>query len=131
MKKLILIAGIATLAACSKPEPAPEAPVEAAAPATAQMEIDGKPMTGTFDISSADGKQTMVQTVNEDGTVVSVEGDKTTNGTWTSTGPGNFCITNEGEAQASCYTTTVAEDGVMTSTNDADSADVWTVKRVG
>ncbi len=133
MKKLVLLASVAALAACNqKPaeEAAPATDASATATTALAMEIDGKPMAGTFEIASSDGKRTMTQTVNDDGTVVSVEGDKTTKGTWTSTGPGHFCITNEGETDASCYTETIGADGTMTSTNDKDPADSWTVKRV-
>lgn len=142
MKKLALIAGVALLASCGSKEPAPEAaatadatmPMDAgsasAAPDAVAMEIDGKPMAGTFDITSGDGKRTMKQTVNDDGSVTSVMDGKTVKGTWTSTGPGKFCITNEGEKEPSCYTETMNPDGTMKTVNDKNPKDEWMVKRV-
>lgn len=130
MKKLMLIAPIALMAACSQSEPAPEATEEAAPAETAVMAIDGKPAAGTYEVTSADGETVLNETVNPDGTVVVVNGDETTNGTWTSTGPGNFCATMEGETEPSCYVETISEDGVWHAVNEKDPEDAWTVKRV-
>jgi len=131
MRKLILLAPLALMAACSQSEPAPE-PTEEAPPAeTAVLAIDGMPLTGTYEVTSADGATVLRETVNADGTVVVVEGDETTNGTWTSTGPDNYCITYEGDAEPTCYAETLSEDGVWSAVNVQDPEEVWTVKRVG
>ena len=136
-KGFTLLAAVAALSACSQPagttpaatDTATEAPSATASTAPVAMEIDGKPMAGTFDIASADGKRKVTQTVNADGTVATMSDGKTVKGTWTSTGPGHFCITNEGEPE-SCYTETLEADGTMKSVNDKDPKEVWMIKRV-
>jgi len=142
MKRLILLAAIlppTLLAACSQEAEAPEATeaTEAAAPAEATvaeveggLAIDGKPNVGSYEVTSPDGTRVVIQTVNADGTLTAVEGDKTSEGTWTSTGPGNWCVTDAGATEAKCYVETISADGVYTSTNEADPADSWTVKRL-
>jgi hypothetical protein len=139
MKRLILLAAImppALLAACSQEAATPEA-TEAAVPAEATvaeveggLAIDGKPNAGSYEVTSADGATVTTQTVNADGTLTAVTGDKTTKATWTSTGPGNWCVTEGGNTEAKCYVETISEGGVYTSTNEADPADSWTVKRL-
>ena len=138
MKKLFLLAALspAFLAGCSQEADAPEA-TEAAAPAEAAvaeveggLAIDGKPNVGSYEVTSADGARVVTQTVNADGTLTTVEGDQTSKGTWTSTGPGNWCVTDEGSTEAKCYVEAISADGVYTSTNEADPKDSWTVKRL-
>lgn len=135
MQKTVAIAALALLAtACGQPasEPAAEpAASDAAAAAPADvpggLAIDGKPNAGVFDVTHANGRQVQV-TVNADGTTSLLENGKTTTGTWTSTGPGNYCDTYEGKS--ACYKEEII-DGVYTSTNEKDPKDVSTVKRVG
>lgn len=139
MKRLILLAAMmppALLAACSQEAATPEA-TEEAIPAEAAvadvgggLAIDGKPNAGSYEITSADGTTVMTQTVNADGTLTSVNGDETSKATWTSTGPGNWCVTEEGQSETKCYVETISDDGVYTSTNEADPTDSWTVKRL-
>lgn len=130
MKKLILLAPLALIAACSQSEPAPE-PTEEAAPAeTAVMAIDGMPLAGVYEVTSADGATVLTETVNADGTVSTVEGGETRTGTWTSTGPDNYCVTYEGDAEPSCYAEAMSADGVWSAVNVNDAEDAWTVKRV-
>ena len=69
MKKLILVAGIATLAACSGGEaeaPAEEAVEAAPAEVTA---ADGGPSTGTFTVTNAEG-EVSTEVLAADGTRV-------------------------------------------------------------
>ena len=54
----------------------------------------------------------------------------TTRGTWSSTGPGNWCVTEEGGTEPTCYVESISEDGVYTSVNEKDPADTATVKRL-
>ena len=131
MKKLILLAPLALIAACSQSQPAPEPSATASAAADVPMATDNMPISGTYTATSADVSRTLTQTVNADGTVTTVEGDKTTNGTWTSTGPGNFCITNEGDSEPSCYAESISDSGEWTAVNVKDDKDSWSIKRTG
>lgn len=128
MKKIILIAALATVAACSQPEATDEtAPADEATEATpaGPVAMDGKPSAGTFKVTDADGNVgTFVG--NEDGTFTMTRADGTTStGTWTEETPGHFCQTVDGEE--TCSTETIV-DGVWTST-DADGT-VYTIERV-
>jgi hypothetical protein len=126
MKKLIAIAGIATLAACNQSEPAPE-PVETEAAAP----VEQMSLVGVYEETTEDGK-TLVTTINEDGTYTeSIDGEVTESGTWTQV-DGQDCFDPEGdEAPTRCFTTSeMAEDGTFTAT-PADGGDPITVKRVG
>jgi hypothetical protein len=132
MKKLVLIAAVAAVSACNNnaAEPAAEPSAEVApVAADTSLATDGMPNAGTYEITLPDGK-VATQTVNADGTFSSVKDGKTTTGTWTSTGPGNFCETEEGKTEPSCYAETISADGVWTSTNVKDPKDHSTVKRL-
>lgn len=129
MKKLILIASIAALAACSEPAPAPEAPAEAPAPAAeVALAPDGQPGPGTFDITYADGSKGSVTSTAE-GTYTGTVGDASISGTVANV-DGKACFDPEGEdTPAVCWTASAAAaDGSWTSTNDA--GETVTVKRV-
>ena len=133
MRKLIAVAFLAgALAACGDAaEEADDTATEEAAPAeTAALALDGGPFAGVYEVTSADGATVMTETVNADGTVTNVMGEETRTGTWTSTGPDNYCATYEGDTEASCYTETMSADGVWSAVNVNDPEDAWTVKRV-
>ena len=139
MKKLVLFAALAALTACNNNEAATDNAVVddnamaandmAAETATAElMAIDGKPDAGTYTITAADGTVTE-STFNADGTLVNVTNGETVNGTWTKKGDATYCITMEGETEATCYTDTM--DGTTwRSTNDADPTDTSVVVRI-
>jgi hypothetical protein len=133
MKKLVLIAAVAALSACNNTaaEPAAQPSAEAATTVAVDTSLatDGMPNAGTYEVITADGK-VLTQTVNADGTFTSVKDGKTTKGTWTSTGPGNFCETEEGKTEPSCYAETISADKVWTSVNVKDPKDHSTVKRL-
>ena len=138
MKKLVLFAALAALTACNNSDTAAE---DAAVDDTAMtdevavepasdvpMAIDGKPDAGTFSITSADGTVSEA-TFNDDGTVVYVTDGVSTPGTWTKKGDATYCITMEGETEATCYTDTM--DGTTwRSTNDADPSDSSVIVRI-
>jgi hypothetical protein len=129
MKRIIAIAALAALAACAKPAeeaPAPAETAAAAAEVPGGMAIDGKPNAGVFEVSHADGSK-WTTTVSADGTTSTVKDGKTVTGTWTSTGPGNYCDTVDGETN--CYKEEIV-DGVYTSTNLEDPKDISTIVRV-
>ena len=132
MRKFLSIAAFAALSACNNnaAEPAAEPTTEAATVAVdTSLATDGMPNVGTYEITGPDGKL-VTQTVNADGTYVSVKDGKTTKGTWTSTGPGNFCDTEEGKTEPSCYAEAIDADKVWTSINVKDPKDKSTIKRV-
>lgn len=132
MKRIaILLAATAFVAGCSEPEPAPEpTSTETVAPEVeGGLAIDGKPNAGTYEVTSPDGSVTAIHTVNADGTLTTVQGEQTAIGNWTSTGPGNWCVTYAGESETKCYAETITEAGVYTSTNVDDPADTWIVNR--
>jgi hypothetical protein len=136
MKKIVLLAGLAALAACSQKAPeAPAATDTAMAEATpaaadasaASMAVDGKPDAGTYEVTGPDGK-VFKQTLTADGKITNVIDGKTVSGTWTRKGTSTYCITMDGETAAKCYTDTM--DGTTWhSTNDADPKDVATIVR--
>ena len=131
MKRYLImaLAGCA-LAACQQ-APAPKASETSATPAAnVPLATDNKPVTGTYEVSQADGSRKLTQTINADGTMTTVEDGKTTKGTWTSTGPGNFCMTNEGDPAPTCYNEMITDSGLWIANNTHDDNDSWTIKRV-
>ena len=117
MKKIMLVAAIAMIAACSEPEAPAEdtATVDTAEPA-AVMAADGQPPAGQYKVTTSDGKVYM-EDLKEDGTYTSTDEDgNVQTGTWEQKSPDVYCYT-EGEAEQICNTETVGDDGVWTSTN--------------
>ncbi len=113
MRKIILIAGMAALAACSKPaEVAPAATETAAAPAPVASATPG-----SYDVTAPDGTKS-VSTLNADGSYVDTDaaGKETAKGKW-ATEDSKTCFTPDGGAKE-CYTDSVpAADGSFTATN--------------
>ena len=119
MKRFVVLAGIALLAACSQNEEAaaPEAvaseemPVDAGAtPAVAEA------TPGVNDVTRPDGTK-LVSTLNADGTYERDYGETVEKGKWVSRG-GQTCFDPEGEAAESCNTRgPAAADGSFESTN--------------
>lgn len=132
MKKIVVIAALLAVAACSKPAPAPEAEATAAAEASApaaaaNIAADGKSSVGTFKVTSADGK-VYTEVVKADGTYESTGPDgKVETGTWEQKNPNLYCGTKTGEAQK-CSEEKI-ENGVWTSKNPEGK--VSTVERIG
>jgi hypothetical protein len=126
MNKLVLLAPLALVAACSQSEPAPEATAGAQ---SAGLAVDGKPAVGTFEITASDGRR-FTQVVASDGTYTSTTGDTTIKGTWSAPGPGRFCETEEGAAEAVCYDEVITPEGAWTASNPADPSATYTIKRV-
>jgi hypothetical protein len=124
-----LAAAALSTAACKKSEPVPE-PTAAATATTAQvpggLAIDGLPNAGVFEVTHASGKK-WTTTVTADGKTSTVKDGKTILGTWTSTGPGNYCDTVDGKT--TCYKEEIV-NGVYTSTNEADPKDTSTIRRL-
>ncbi len=123
MKKIVLVAALATLAACSKPDAAPaadatEQAAAIAAPAAATVAADGKPSVGTYKITTADGK-VYTEEDKADGTYVEMlDGKVTETGKWVQKSPELFCTTKvEAGAKERCGTEKVDDKGVWTSVN--------------
>jgi hypothetical protein len=124
MRKIILIAAVAALAACSKSEPAPEATDAATAPeatpaaAAEPLAADGKSSVGTFKVTTSDGTVVMEE-VKADGTYVdTVDGKVVETGKWNQKSPEQYCFTKDEEgATEKCNTEGVDAKGVWTSTN--------------
>ncbi len=130
MKKIILLAALAALSACSqkteeKAEPA-AAPAETAAPpAAAGPAVASTTAPGTYDVKMADG--TMATTViNADGTYVDTDAKgKQVKGQY-ATHDGKDCFDPEGDEMGMCWAVSKpGADGSFTAT--ADDGTVVTV----
>jgi len=132
MKKILAIAALAAAAACSKPAPAPEAESSAAPEAAAtNIAADGKPSTGTWEVTRADGTKITTE-VKADGTysVTGADGKVTETGKWEQKSPEAYCETPDKEgAKQKCYEEHVDDKGVYTS-KDPETGEVATVVRV-
>jgi len=139
MKKLLLVAGFAALAACGqKQEPVAtedanatiaEADANAAASNVAAMTTANGSAPGTYEVTMKDG--TKAQSIlNADGTYVDKNSNGTeSKGTWNVAG-GKTCFDPEGDEGPTCYSeTSTAADGTFTAT--PDKGDPVTVKKVG
>lgn len=119
MKKFILIAGIALLAACSEKQEAaaPEAAASDAMPVDAGATPAAAEATpGVYDVTRADGTK-LVSTLNADGTYERNYGKTVEKGKWVSRGD-QTCFDPEGAAAESCNTRSpAAANGSFESTN--------------
>jgi hypothetical protein len=134
MKRIILVALLASVAACSKPAPAPEATAEASAEATpaavaGPVAADGKSSVGTFKVTTDKG--VFMEEDKADGTYVTKQDGKVIEtGKWVQKSPSEFCYTkDEKDAKEVCNTEQVDEKGVWTSKNAEGK--ISTVERVG
>lgn len=118
MKKLVMIAALSALMACSqqteKAAEAEAAPVEAAAPAA----TDSASFVGDFDVKMADGKMGKT-TINADGTFVDTGPDgNETKGKFV-VKDGKECFDPDGDEAEECWTSTKpGADGSFSSTSD-------------
>ena len=130
MRKLIAVAGLATLVACNQSEPAPEAePTVEETAAPVSYTANGSP-SGAYIATEADGTATTT-TLNADGTYIDTdaEGNTLAEGTW-AVRDGKTCFTPTTEGvEPMCFTEgAVGADGSFTAT--PDSGDPVTVKPV-
>ena len=133
MKKVLVIAALATISACSKPAPAPEGDASAAATASApvaqNIAADGKSSIGKFKVTSAGGKVYMEED-KADGTYVgTMDGKVVDTGKWEQKNPNTFCFTKDTkDAKQECNEEKV-ENGVWTTKNA--KGEVSKVERIG
>lgn len=117
MKRILMIAALASLAACSRnePEPAPEATPAAAVTPAEVLAADGKSPVGKFTITTADG-EVINEELKADGTYVdTVDGKVVETGKWVQKSPETFCYTNDKAGSAEiCNTESVDDKGVWT-----------------
>lgn len=133
MKKFAFLAVFA-LAACGEAEPEEplveeEIAVEEPVPQMA-MAADGMPTPGVYEVTLANG-DVWTETLNADGTYTSAGPDgEIESGTWRQESPERYCTIEEGASEETCYSETVTEDGVWTSTEEG-TEETSTVVRVG
>jgi hypothetical protein len=120
MKKFVIVAGFALLAACGSKTEAPADPAAsdtaAAAAASAAAPVAAAP--GTYDFTAPDGTKGTT-TLIKDGTYVDRDtaGKVTEKGTWADK-DGKTCFTTD-KAVETCYTDSApAADGSFTATDD-------------
>lgn len=133
MKKLVAVAALAVIAACSKPAPAPEATTPAAAapaPAAEVLAADGKSPVGKFKITEPDGTVIMEED-KADGTYIDTDasGKVIETGKWVQKSPEHFCFTKDApDAKEQCTTEAIDANGVWTA--KGPSGKTSTVERV-
>ena len=126
MKKLVLLAALTALSACSqKAEEKKETAAVPTAEATPVPAADSGTQPGTYDVKMADGTMA-VTTINADGTYVDTDAKgKASKGQY-ATHDGKDCCDPEGDKMGMCWAVTKPEaDGSFTAT--ADDGTVVTV----
>ena len=126
MKKIVLLAALSMLAACSqKTEEKKEVAAEPAAKAAPAPASDSGTQPGTYDVKMADGSMATT-TINADGTYVDTDPKgKQIKGLY-ATHDGKDCFDPEGDAMGMCWAVTKpGADGSFTAT--ADDGTVVTV----
>lgn len=137
MKKLILLAGVAALAACGETAVEEEVPTEEVVvdevSEDAMTAPDGGPTAGTYALRDMEGAEVARVTLSNDMSyaMVSADGENTENGTFSFNDEGNICFDPDGDAEMVCYPGggEVADDGSWPR-HDPDGNVVGTVIRV-
>lgn len=126
MKKIVLLAALSMLAACSqKTEEKKETPAEPVAEAAPAPAADSGTAPGTYDVKMADGTMGTT-TINADGTYVDTDAKgKAVKGQY-ATHDGKDCFDPDGDEMGMCWAVTKpGADGSFTAT--ADDGTVVTV----
>jgi len=135
MKRIMLFAALAAVAACSEADTQTE-PTEdvvmaeaQALPETQSLAADGQPAAGNYKVTTSEGVVIMEE-LRADGTYVGmVDGEVVETGTWVQKSPEHYCYTEDEEgATEQCNTEGVDENGVWTSTDP--EGNVATVERI-
>jgi putative hemolysin len=132
MKKMLVLAALAAVSACSKPAPAPEAEASAApevsAPAASSLAADGGPAHGTYQVTDSEGK-VMMDEVKPDGTYsTTIDGKVIDTGKWEQKSPSQYCFTKDKEGATQECAEEKVEGGVWTS--KGPDGKVSTIERV-
>ena len=135
MKKIMLVAALATVTACSETapdaEPAATEEVAAADPAAPAevMAADGQSPVGSYKITLEDGS-VMTEELKADGTYASMKDGKVVEtGKWNQKTPEQYCYTKDEEgAVEECNVEGLDANGVWTSKDP--EGNVVTVERV-
>lgn len=118
MKKIILVAALATVSACAEPAPEPEATEEAAPAEEVSLAADGLPSVGVYNVTLANGDKITFE-AKEDGTYTTTDadGNVTETGKWRQESQAVWCETPDTEgATEHCFDERM-ENGVYLSTN--------------
>ncbi|NIJ36546.1 phage/plasmid primase-like uncharacterized protein [Sphingopyxis panaciterrae] len=130
MKKLVLLAALTALSACSqKAEEKKEVAAEPAAEAEPAATSDSGTPAGSYDVKMADGTMATT-TINADGTYVDTDAKgKATKGQY-ATHDGKDCFDPDGDEMGMCWALTKpAADGSFTATADDGTVATVTPKK--
>jgi len=131
MKKFVLMASLAAVAACSQAETAPEAEVtEEIAEAAQPLALDGKATPGIYKITRENG-DVFMEEVRADGSYTATMPDGSVeNGTWEQPSPDVFCSTSDEEGAAQeCADEKYGDNGEWLSTG-RETGNTLIVERV-
>ena len=119
MKKIVLLAALSMLAACSqKTEEKKETPAEPVAEAAPAPAADSGTAPGTYDVKMADGTMGTT-TINADGTYVDTDAKGKQVKGFYATHDGKDCFDPEGDEMGMCWAVSKpAADGSFTATAD-------------
>ncbi len=118
MKKLVIIATLASLAACSQQSEKAAETEAAPAEAAATAEADSPSFVGDYVVKMADGKMGKTR-INEDGTFVDTGPDGTEVKGKFAVKDGKECFDADGDEAEICWTSTKpGADGGFSSTSD-------------
>lgn len=132
MKKFLLIAGVATLAACSAnenvdadEEAVNDTAMEEAATEEATAAPDGGPIAGTYQITSEEG-ESWTTVIAADGSYTTTYPDGTEeSGTMMMQDDVTACFDNAADEEGPmCSQSSIAEDGTWTATNERGTVTV-------
>lgn len=117
MKKVLIIASILALGACT--EAAPEADSATEVEVTEEVGVDMSAWVGDYALVYDDGAEATLN-IAADGAYSGTSGDATVSGNITLGEGGAFCYTADGGDEMECWTNgDVNEDGSWVSTSDA------------
>ena len=130
MKKIIAVAALAVVAACSQAETEAEpAATEEVVEEAEVLAADGQSPVGSYKITTEDG-EVYTEVLSADGTYTSTAPDGTVEtGKWNQQAPETYCTTKDEEgATEKCSTEQIDENGVWTSVNE--EGETVTVERI-
>ena len=121
MKKIFALATVLALTACGNDADAPEEAVIADEPVVAAPAATGS--AGTYAMSDG-AAQTQIVLASDGTYTMSENGAQVETGNWTDAAEGP-CLTAQG-AEETCFTKTVADDGMVTMVDPTGTETTWT-----